>query len=613
MNLKIITSFCLLVLVGASSTAGAQSDAGKGLDRMVRQLEQAFPVLEGVVLAVEGDILTLDLKQGQPVQPGDLLTLIRFGEKIVHPDTQKVVGRQETDLGEIRVTEVRKDFSLARALELAPGNQPRRGDGVRSVFKKVSVLVAPIRSEVSKGIDTDAVKLAMESRLAASPRFQVPDFDLNLWLLEAGLQRKDLTDSGNLARLKSQVEVDAIMVADVRNVRKQTVLSYKMISAVNGEVIKTARLLASNLAAAARARPREQGEVQTDLQSRKGLLKFVDKQEFDFEVVDFAVGDLNGNGKKEFVFIDSHRVLIYKYKNRKFHKIGQMSLSENLNRFLSVDVADINGNGRDEIFVTNHNADQLGSFVLEAVPGKKGLQKIWQDVNLYFRVIRSFDQVARLITQRPGFDTPFASGIYPIKYRNGRYQTGPELKLEPPRAGFMVYGLSLGDISSQPALETIILDKNYQLRVYSSRGRVLVKSDDYFGHDPRIIDVGVKDVIPGAFNSPGDPQPVNYRGRVELIRRGSGKYLVLPRNHLVGGNLLSGLVAVSNSNLVILGISKEGLERVFETKKQKGYLAAFQVVDQPGSRAKQVHAVTVSKVGGVLSSKKISTVFTYDW
>ena len=468
MNLKIITSFCLLVLVGASSTAGAQSDTGKGLDRMVRQLEQAFPVLEGVVLAVEGDILTLDLKQGQPVQPGDLLILIRFGEKIVHPDTQKVVGRQETDLGEIRVTEVRKDFSLARALELAPGNQPRRGDGVRSVFKKVSVLVAPIRSEVSKGMDTDAVKLAMESRLSASPRFQVPDFDLNLWLLEAGLQRKDLTDSGNLARLKSQVEVDAIMVADVRNVRKQTVLSYKMISAVNGEVIKTARLLASNLAAAARARPREQGEVQTDLQSRKGLLKFVDKQEFDFMVVDFAVGDLSGNGKKEFVFIDSHRVLIYKYKNRKFHKIGQMSLSENLNRFLSVDVADINGNGRDEIFVTNHNADQLGSFVLEAVPGKKGLQKIWQDVNLYFRVIRSFDQVARLITQRPGFDTPFASGISPVKYRNGRYQTGPELKLEPSRAGFMVYGLSLGDISSQPALETIILDKNYQLRVYSS-------------------------------------------------------------------------------------------------------------------------------------------------
>jgi len=624
MNLKITTSLCLLVLFGASVPAGAQSNAGNGLDRMVRQLEQAFPVLEGVVLAVKGDTLTLDLKQGQPVQPGDLLTLIRFGEKIVHPVTQEVVGRQETDLGEIRVTEVRKDFSRARALELAPGNAPHRGDGVRSVFKKVSVLVAPIRSKVSSGFDTDALKLEMESRLAASSRFQVPDFDLNLWLLEAGLKRKDLTDSRNLARLKSQVEVDAIMVANVLNVRKQTVLSYKMIAAGSGEVIKTARLLVPNLAASSPlarnrtssslARSREPGEVQTDLQSSKGgLLRFVDKQEFDFVVVDFAVGDLNGNGKKEFVFIDDHRVLIYKYKNRKFHKIGQKSLPENLNRFLSVDVADINGNGRDEIFVTNHNADQLSSFVLEAVPGKKGLQKIWQEVNLYFRVIRSFDQVPRLIVQRPGFETPFASGISPIKFQNGRYQTRPELKLEPARTRFLIYGLTLGDISSQPALETIILDKNYQLRVYSSSGRVLVKSDDYFGHDPRIIDVGVKDVIPGLFNSANDPQPVNFRGRLELTRHSGRKYLVLPRNHLPGGNLLSGLVAVNNSNLVILGISREGLERVFETKKQKGYLAAFQVVDQPGSRSKQVYAVTVSNVGGPFSSKKISTVFTYDW
>ena len=77
--------------------------------------------------------------------------------------------------------------------------------------------------------------------------------------------------------------------------------------------------------------------------------------------------------------------------------------------------------------------------------------------------------------------------------------------------------------------------------------------------------------------------------------------------------MFAGLVVVNNSNLAILGIYKEGLERVFETKKQKGYLAAFQVVDQSGSRSKQVHAVIVSDIGGVLSSKKISTVFTYDW
>ena len=615
MNLKIIpTVLGLLVLLGALSPAGAQAATGNGLDRMVQQLEQAFPVLEGVVLTVAGDTLTLDLKQGQPVRAGDILTLIRFGEEIIHPVTQQVVGRQETDLGEIRVTEVRKDYSLAQALALSPDHQPRRGDGVRSVFKKMSVLVAPIHTVASGNVDADTLQLAMESRLAASPRFRVPDFDLKLWMLESGLKMKSLTDPHHLGRLKSQVKVDAILVAKVINIQNQTALSYKMIATGNGEVIKTARLLVPDLESLAAPRRQERPAVQTDFQSSKGgLLQFVGRHEFDFEVVDFAVGDLNGNGKKEFVFIDSHRVLIYRYQNRKFQKIGQKILRADLNQFISVDVADINGNGRDEIFVTNHKADELGSFVLEVVPGKKGLQKIWQDVNLYFRVIRSFDQVPRLIAQRPGFDKPFANGILPVKYQNGRYQTGPKLNLEPSRAEFMIYGLTQGDISSQPAQETIILDKNYKLRVYSSTGRVLVKSDDYFGHDPRIIDVGVKDVIPGAFNSPGDPQPVNYRGRLVLIQHGGKQYLVIPRNHRTGGNMLSGLVVVNNSNLAFLGISKEGLERVFETKRQKGYMAAFQVVDQPGSRSKQVHAVTVTDVGGVLSSKMISTVFTYDW
>ena len=135
MRIKIIITLCLIALAGASSPAGAQSGTGDGLDRMVQQLEQAFPVLEGVVLAVEGDTLTLDLKQGQSVQPGDLLTLIRFGEEIIHPTTQKVVGRQETDLGEIRITEVRKDFSLARLWRWPPTTN-RAGATAYGVFSK---------------------------------------------------------------------------------------------------------------------------------------------------------------------------------------------------------------------------------------------------------------------------------------------------------------------------------------------------------------------------------------------------------------------------------------------------------------------------------------------
>ena len=120
----------------APGNALAQSSAS--LDRLVSQIESMFPPLEGYVIAVDGSGLTLDLKQGMAVKKGDRLKLIRYGRDLFHPVTKKKVGRKETDLGEVEVLEVRKDYSLARALD--PTVLPKEGDGVRSPFQKLSFL-----------------------------------------------------------------------------------------------------------------------------------------------------------------------------------------------------------------------------------------------------------------------------------------------------------------------------------------------------------------------------------------------------------------------------------------------------------------------------------------
>ena len=121
--------------------------------------------------------------------------------------------------------------------------------------------------------------------------------------------------------------------------------------------------------------------------------------------------------------------MIYRYENKEFRKVGQLKAKPNINRFLSVDVADINGNGRDEIFITNHWGDRLKSFVLEAVPGKKGLTRIWDDVNRYIRVLRDFDGTPMLVSQRPAFERPFHPGIQKINFKNGKYVVGVRLQV----------------------------------------------------------------------------------------------------------------------------------------------------------------------------------------
>jgi len=137
---------------------------------------------------------------------------------------------------------------------------------------------------------------------------------------------------------------------------------------------------------------------------------------------------------------------------------------------------------------------------------------------------------------------------------------------------------------------------------------LLIKSDEYYGHDPRLIDIGV---VRQVSNLEVQGQPVRFRGRLLVESFGDKRFILIPKNHTFGGGLLSNLILVNNSNLVILGIQKEGFEKVAETKKQKGYLAAFQVASYPEKNRKDIYVATVEKGG--LTSKTVSSIFTYHW
>jgi hypothetical protein len=600
----------ITLLIVFSQDAPADNRAS-GIERMVRQIESLFPVLEGYVLSVKGDRVAVDLKRGQPVRPGQTLKLIRYGADIIHPVTKKIIGREETDLGQIQIKEVRKDYSLARVI--TPGVKALKGNGVRSIFKKVNILVAPVQTDAGVTGNPQALGLEIETQLNRHIRFEIPAFDLGVWLLENEVSPASLTQPGNLTRLRKQITSDSILLTRVRSIKGKTVLSYRLVSSSDGSVLKEARVLIPSLPANPAPSNPEQ-RVQSDLRAGKGLFQFVGKQDFDFELVDFAVGDLRGNGRKDYVIIDDHRVMIYRYRNGQFVKVGQAKLQEGVDKFLSVDVADINGNGRDEIFVTNSRGDNLSSFVLEVVPGKKGLTRIWENVNRYFRVLRDFDGPPLLISQKPGFEKPFQAGIYKMHPISGGYSVDSDLPLSVgDYRNMILYGLARGRITPSKSKDTIFLDSDYHLRVYSPGGRLLVSSDEYFGHDPRTIEVGLKEQVAGTFiDYPDSPQPVSFKGRLQLIQHNARKYLLVPKNHRTG-SFLSKLVIVKNSSLVVLDVNREGLKKTYETKKQRGYLAAYQVVNTTDQRQKQVHVAHVADHGGFLGSKKVSTIYSYTW
>ena len=216
----------------------------------------------------------------------------------------------------------------------------------------------------------------------------------------------------------------------------------------------------------------------------------------------------------------------------------------------------------------------------------------------------------RRLTQAPGYNDPFHGPISKMGYRKGRYL--PRKKLNLPLihgTEFILYGLTLTDIKGDGKEEIVMLDKESHLRVYSAQGRTLVKSNEYYGRNPRIIEVGVKEDIQGVAQ---EGEPVQYRGRLSFIRQGTSRYLLIPKIDSAAGSLLPGVVVDPNSSMVFLSITREGFEKLFEMRKQKGYIAGHGIMKAQKNTPRSLHMATVEKKSS-FNKKHISTIYTYSW
>jgi len=604
-------SFVLVCIFWFFGTAPASGTSVESLDRIVSQVDSMFPPLEGVVVSVDRQILTLDLKQGQPIKQGDRLKLIRFGKDIIHPVSKQKIGRKETDLGEVEVIEVRQNFSLAKLMD--PTTLARASDGVRSPFNELTFVVATPRDETrKKAIDSDLLRMRLEEKLASHPRFQVPSFELDLWLLENNLSVQGLLTPKHLDQLNDQVKADYLLVSSVSSIKKKLVISYKLYSALTGQLEKQAKILSDEfpIKQARQGTSKNNDTQQSFTRPDSGLVQYVSKQEFLYRIVDLDVGDINGDGREELIVLAPNRVIVYDYRNKKLKQVARFRAENKNHQFLGVDVGDINRNGRDEIFVTGRFDNSLSSFVLEAGRGKKRLKKTWDDVNLYFRIIHPFGTRPTLLAQAPGSSGPFHGPISRMIYRKGRYAAHSKLKLpEVYGTKFIIYGLTSADINGDRKRETLILDKNHKLRVYSPSGRVRFQSEEVYGRDPRSFDLGVREDGGGVVQ---EGEPVPYRGRLQLIRQRKNRYLLLPKNTSTGGSLLPGLMLDTHGSITFLKLTPEGFEKTFELKKQQGYIAAYGVVKAQKHDPKSLHMATV-EMGSGLGGKTSSTIYTYFW
>jgi hypothetical protein len=314
-----------------------------------------------------------------------------------------------------------------------------------------------------------------------------------------------------------------------------------------------------------------------------------------------SVGDVDGDGASEIVCIDSSTVVAFRLQQAQLTKMAQSKFGK---ANVSVDAADLNGNGIDELFITHFDNDsgRVLSYVLEW--DGNAFKRTADNLRWYFRVVDLFDRGRVLLGQRQGIDERFAAGIYEMEYKDGRYDAGQKLALPRNRN---VFGFAQGAVRTAATSDMVDYSRSGYLRVMDSKGREEWTSTESYGGTDNTLVVKSKD-------DPNEKDILFLPSRVHLLDLdGDGlQEIVAVRNKDAAG-AFSRTRLFKQGRLEILKWDQMGLMPVWRTRNVAKYIGDFTVADFNGDGKPEIVAAIVQKTRNMLGAgSSYLAVFSLD-
>ncbi|MCI0371148.1 MAG: hypothetical protein L0214_07135 [candidate division NC10 bacterium] len=629
----------LAMSLGLSGVEAQTAPLSSAVDEAARRVAEAFPKLRGTILDLlpTGQLL-LDLPKGTGAYPGLELEIVREGEPFKHPVTGEVLGRLEKVLGLAKLTEAQEKFSLAEVLERAGGESPAKGDAVRVTGARILLGLGKVES----GPDLDGAARSasrdLAVALARTERFEVlDDRRLRSTLLKAGLKEDvPLSDPRALEHLRKELRIRALALPRLTPLEGRTLVDVQVLSALTGTPLTLASVEVKGAAVAAGKAapapsppaappaqapqlqtkgdlppptwvgPRREGSVGVPLPlnppgiSRQG--EIVLGPEFDTVMVGMAVADFLGTGGKQAAVASGQKIWLYAIEGRNFRKLWESEERVGYN-ILALDAADLNGNGRAELFVTNYSLERrIPSFVLEWEGNE--FKEVWKAYDQFFRTVQVKPSgEVELYGQGAGEKSLFYGRVRRVRWDGKNYvPTGSPLDL-PPKAS--LYGFLLADVDGDGSREYVILDQNDYLRVYDLQGRQKYKANDRFGGSETVIQF----LPPNTPTKNQDPETISLQGRLFLQEAADGRREIVVYNSVPSaGYLLPRSRYYDRGKIYGLRWNGLSLQQAWETMEFPGHIADYALVDLEGDGARDL-VVLVSNASLLTRGK--GTLFAY--
>lgn len=341
-NRLTLLTFLLIFLLLQNSNA-----ADEPLKALKNELLSYFPIVNGKVLKVEGEQVTLDKGSNGGLKKGQRVSLFEETVSLLHPVTGQVIGKAEKTVGVAEIVSVEKESALAKVIEGKVSQNQKEEIQFKIPRSKIKILFA-------QGDTEWAIGEAYYRELKDSQRFELIDAAVNivdinqllkdpkgadiLLFLRSAKKNGSLILTQEVYWIKdskkltsSNVELSPLVLNDFRRKYSSlivpeghTLLSYRLSRGIN-------RIAVGNITGKENVQILIASDSEISLYSMELDLKLIDsfKIPVSGDIIWFDIGDIDKDGIDEIVFSlkSGNRVFssIVKWSNGKFNEISRLS------------------------------------------------------------------------------------------------------------------------------------------------------------------------------------------------------------------------------------------------------------------------------------------------
>ena len=558
------------------------------VDELALSIASYFPKVQGPVTGVQGDSITIGLGAKDGIKPNMVLSLWRDGKEILHPVTKAVIGRAEDEVGTAEITSVAESASVAvMKRKVLP---PQAGDRARISPRKISIAVLPLRE------DRPDIIASLGGRLNELGRFEVLD------------------QSKVTAFLKDRKQRDASLVREMSGAFLLDAVVAVSILPSEGKYLTTSRIFYGD-----ETKPLDTIVSLISLSTKRDA--FGDVRPFFAPVMEtapkeaktpdlpvqaryVAIADLDGDGAREYVVSDAKKLSVFRLGPSGWQEVWTESVparERDMQQF-ALAAADMNRNGRPEIFVTRIMDGRPSSYVIEF---QDGSYRRIAEVPGFLRVLTVSGRGEVLIGQASTDQAFFAGEIREYAWSGGTYAPGAPLSLPKDATLYNFVLGSLGD--KQPLLA--VLDDGHRIALYAAGTAIWRSEEKYYPADTTVIRP-LSGIDASIGRTPGELEIATGTGASDSVR---DRKVLIPGRIIAAdldGNGIEEIVVPKNKELVLLGGIEAGtleglgwtgtrLEPRWIVKDLAGPVLDIQVIRHEGG-ASTVYAL-VKKAGGFFS------------